>query len=1640
MTKSPSKSEKTSPWKSEEIQHIALPLPAFQYQHTPEEGDVDQDRSMVGRDNLLSDLGSVLTNTRQSRGSYLLAGFRGAGKTTLINTALDIYNGVREHLAWLPGSPQDPFVRPSDFRALLAKGRIAVKYRDPKPRREPFGIPLTTRAGRFFWISLRHLLINSLAIILRHPGHHTAALSQTVRSTYKRICHPLVHVHVNLATEGALDARTVLYNTAFLLHRRLREVRRSPARVILSSMLAVFLAVTALSFLDVLLGVLIPGLFGTLGALLRSFSTLLLGADKTNAAIQVLHAGVLSNLGMIFAIGAPLLVAYFLWSRWLRTPLRIERRLADLLRRGRRTEESDQGLDAGAGFRFTRHFTTPPLDAHRIEAELLGVLRECRRVWPGFGRPDVVFVFDELDKISGTRNYSGDLDRRRQADAADNDGAFPTWTTREVYKRKERVDELLSTIKNFITEGQARFFFIAGREMLDSYQSERGNSSSLYESLFNRVFEVPSLLTDPAPKFRERLSELTEAFVCRRLLTPPVATFVWYQFERCRTTNLLPKEESATRARGTIQYKPYRLRTVYHWMCARGVPAAEARRSVFMLRHFIHFLTLHSWGNCKRLNSLFEHFIKPTEIADSDTQETLDKLWGDQAGPNTMVLQFGRMDQQRIMLSSNLFVLVKHHLGRQFSSQTDKLAVSLFAALQYFVKFHRFPFARSHLERMDEALSIHRSPELNTAIDTLLNLVLRSHVRLIRNGLSRYRFMQGFEQEVRYIARISDIESAAFNFSLDSTAGVKRHYQELLRHIEKRSDKGADGRPLGASTIADIHITLGDLFTQEESLDQAAVHFQEAADILLPRVADDPRNPDELAKVLLPCVEALLKLGDVNEHRQRYERAAAAYTLAQSVAAKVLDWKPSPGAGRVGGAPSHVQDASARGDSKWDILKQPLWALRYLSLKRSPFPWSECCEPDPRPYYRCKDEWSATDPVYHYRAGQLAFFYGQHWSACRDFAKAIEYSNNARIGEDNERAAYLVGYAELDLAENLLVAFMRQQHISIRDAVRGRRHSDPTFVQDFAKIANGYVEKLCVLIATMAGVQSEDELRGRVSEPGAPGIVSDETIGELCRRIECVSLEDAKNLEALDLKLVFGVMAQVARRFDRHGLSLHATVAYLKLISLWTCLLECLPLSILEEKKIAPSYSYKKAMTAIQDADLWLRPIQDAAMRNVQAIDANAFSETWYRIWESDVPHWRKPYTDSSCECVKPLAALCNMEKLDADPGERSSKVMDRLVQSLSKVPIPPDEGPDDVEPLSLYYPWLYQKLLFVNVWQRTVHLRLTTNRHQDANMHTVLPPVRAMVPSSIRSLLYAHWIRGRTLTLSVIKYLSNPASKDTVTEDDIYDLASRAAHNLWRAHYYIRQMCGNDQDVMFPSPASVIYSLWRLIDALLKRELRKAAERVVRERAPRARWACILCSVELELRSYAFAEQIVRKRGKGCDCSQEEMDRLVRKQIMKWNRVFAIRAVRESKSQKAKRADAGPPKVSGSEIDEELLKKDKYPDWGADRASYAKAVRTVRDQLSKGSDPATPGQYFDYRFVTERVLTYLRDVEQLGDLSSRARAAVLKGKFFLSDDYEDPRFHLDWSMIQMLAPTAALVREHVIAERRKVFASEDDG
>jgi len=554
-------------------------------------------------------------------------------------------------------------------------------------------------------------------------------------------------------------------------------------------------------------------------------------------------------------------------------------RLENLVARISNEVSSSKGIQQrSTGFLFTENKKSLPVQIREVEDTLKDVL-EVLNIKHNY---EFIFVIDEIDKISST-----DVDDSGQSEI-------------------NHVTKLLGNLKSFLTSANSRFFFISGRETLDSYYSEKGSANSLYLSLFDKVYEVPSLLTDTGGRLPKstQVASLIEEYVCSRLF---------------------PSND---------QQQPS-LRNYYSYIQQTQFcnSLGEAKQLVVLVRHFINYLTFHSWGNPKRLSSLLENYIIPLE--------TLQRMYPDSPIDKNcqFYLLFDINDKRSFSLASELTTLFQHQLSREVTKTSDKLTISTFSSLHFILKFHPYGFTRESLHRMSEAISTFRSPVLNTIIDDLLTQVLKPYIRRIRNGSFRYRFHSGFEQEIRYVSHISELESATYNFSLDSMRKVKAFFKNDID-----GNKNQNSIHVVKSLLA-----LGDLSLIEQSLSSASIHYTSATEKLSKLTLESINSHQTNPEIVMLYIEAMLKHGDLEKRRQNYNYAAAIYTTAMELLNKYchsLDQNKKNSvltqninsteiSAILDNSEDHIA-AIRSGDSKWDILKQPYWALQFLALKRSP--------------------------------------------------------------------------------------------------------------------------------------------------------------------------------------------------------------------------------------------------------------------------------------------------------------------------------------------------------------------------------------------------------------------------------------------------------------------------------------------------------------------------------------------------------------------------------------------------------------------------------------------------------------------------------------------------------------------------------
>jgi len=849
---------------------IAIPLAGYEKQEKSTIHDVNDDHLFVGRKKLIAKLSDLLKNNF-NRGSYLIAGYRGSGKTYLIEKVLNDFRKDNEKVLVI-------HVNLGDNSQLT---------------------PLT--------------IYYSIANILRDE-----------------ILSNINNVRVN--TSSSANAKLIaFFNTLFNPIVRIKNI------VLGATIFFSFLIPISLYF-----------------------------AGDNNQKYEQILEWIQYSLMFMMPISAVLWVIGVLRHPIFSSLTKINHLLEGMS--NEISENQNATINFWSNLGFVKQKKRLPINSREAEDKLIRILKQIRN--DGY---KVVLVLDEIDKLSNSEEFS--YFHKEHGNIV-----------KEPTDKNKIINTLLGSIKNFVTTAPAIFFFISGRETLDRYYSEKGSPNSLYGSLFDQVFEVPSFLSDKGASSGKniQLYAAIEEYLCRRI--------------RKKTGLQLDKDLD--------DY--YSLRG-YNLEFNQSNEMPMIRRVISILNSFVLYLTYHSWGNIKKINSIFESFQVPHKLAlkleksgDLDLFDPLHKYKTEKSDV-THWLVFDIKQLRSFFLSSELMVLFQHHLSREISQISDKLIVSTLFSLHFILKLHSFGFSRETLHLMSESINVHRSPELNTIVDDLLTNIFRSYLRRVRNGLFRYRFHVGFEKELKFISHIGGLESAAFNFSPDSMKYVKSFFEDIIVNTN------AEEKQL----ISRSHISLGDMCTIEQSYNTAYVHYNAASRILSNLVTEEGSQVKH--STLMLCIETLLKYGDLEERRQNYNHAASIYSEAEHIVQSVsanIDLK------------LHLQ----QGDSKWDLLKLPFWALKFLSLKRSPPPY--------KPYIRHAEQnyklpdylYRSNDSRYYYRLANLHYYQGDAQLAIDSYNTALAHSgsknqnqnqNQNQFSDFDERTGYINGNSRVGIVESV---------------------------------------------------------------------------------------------------------------------------------------------------------------------------------------------------------------------------------------------------------------------------------------------------------------------------------------------------------------------------------------------------------------------------------------------------------------------------------------------------------------------------------------------------------------------------------------------------------------------------------------------
>ncbi len=1157
----------------------------------------------------------------------------------------------------------------------------------------------------------------------------------------------LIVVRINLGSEKNIDSKTVLFNMVSLLKNQIEDNSKCPPLIIPftngiihSLFLVFFLVFFYLYFTQ--------------------------NEKHINCPIDCSDYVYLHISISLFAAFIIICICKFAYSESLKTLHALQKLQIDMYA----TTENNFKF-GGRIFSAGNKTTSKPLDNNQIESRLREIIKKAADYF------EIIYIFDELDKLSGIIP-----DQKI-------DQPSSISVVKESQLRKQQVDAILGDIKNLISSSHAVYIFIAGRDMYDAYLSERGSSNSLYESLFNDHIYISSFLTDRSNEDIYYLDSIIEAFVVSNLIsaeeieeklteareTDPskVVDFSFLKlknysqnFGSIETDNTIKniksilnrnihsakiekseidKEELYLEFINAPNIKnPYSNPAAWkgdldrnelfeifiHLLVSKEkyqdihktdtVIKKKLINNIFILKTFVHFLTLHSWGNCKRLITLFESFV---------IYNTVKKRHE---------LSFRTKDIQRLILASHLYISFHHNLSRMLMNADDKLVVSGFSVFHYILKYHSIGFSRGHILRMYETINIHSSPELTQIVDIILHNVLRNHIRKIRNSFYRYRFSFLYEQEIHFITTISDGESAVFSFSLNAMDAVKQHYRNLIADSQyARTDAQYEN-----VTLASIHVVVGNFHFWEQSYDEARIQFGIALKIL--EKESNCKNALDKIDVVLQQVEVLLKLGSVAERMGNFSSAASIYISAEEIANDCLKILYGNG----------IKNQ----DSKWDVLRQPMWARQFLNLKRSAIHYGQHDHLD-----------NNISDVSRYRNAVLSFFMEDFPGAYSGYMSVIKQQKEFK---DNERAFFLEGNAYLKASFSLLLNCSDNLYKCFKKISIENDQKD----QSLVKI-------LPILIESISDAVKEVSEKNKNLEDFEQNANDNVVIG------------NADN--TIMFGRAIGLLKRSASSFERGKLNVNAATAYLGIVMMWEALLEMLPWQRLQNNG---NNSFIQRIELSSDI---LKKIADTKSNLFNLRHKSNSSDNWIFSAQGRAFQASRNDTGGAFSHSMKVALSKNVDESLSDTlFAKHDTVRDMIFdENFLK------------HYLYQHYSIFGQAIIASAYWEEATFCMacqgISENSLHDRYENLVRSVKKGnLLPYGIRHYSIMLWLKGRIY----LNELREHSMIDGRISEEMLKLSTSALINLYRSSQYVIKSHGETANMALPPLYIIYYNMWEVI------------------------------------------------------------------------------------------------------------------------------------------------------------------------------------------------------------------------------------
>ena len=536
------------------------------------------------------------------------------------------------------------------------------------------------------------------------------------------------------------------------------------------------------------------------------------------------------------------------------------------------------------GMKRSRGRKTHVITVRDIEAELIDIINTINSsACLEHNRVQFIIVLDELDKIEQQEEIrdNADADILTPPEFTTTVNGFSNNATNN--ERKNVVLHILGNMKLFLTTAKAKFIFISGREMFDAYLADTSDREYAISSIFSGVINVNSFLYPD--REQSDVGSLTEQYLAEILIPED---YLWHQTLNNAIDNKILKREAAS-LRWYTQY-------LTELVDQENLDSEERRQRIMEIRHivtflhdFIAYLSHVSKGAPKKIVLHLDEYVRRRQdcvkLYDWDDHMEYGKSYYSENRYNTKkhkgvqqdyVLYFTPQDQQKIGFISYLTAPLKNVLINSVSNYNDKLLIEASFLIDHLFKFHGRGFSWRNIEQTPELLDVSKTSDLGDFIASIMEFMQQQHLSPIMVGLYKYKFRKRISEEIAYISRISDEAAALFNFTLNESKPTRQYNIKLLNYYMKLNAQvgTCENKKVYYDVMSRIHATLADLYFLEENYARALQEYRNSIS-LLDQLKDS--KGQESSTTTITRLRNTLKMALTCEYSKNYETAYAIY-------------------------------------------------------------------------------------------------------------------------------------------------------------------------------------------------------------------------------------------------------------------------------------------------------------------------------------------------------------------------------------------------------------------------------------------------------------------------------------------------------------------------------------------------------------------------------------------------------------------------------------------------------------------------------------------------------------------------------------------------------------------------------------------